>query len=1380
MIIILISLMLVLLFVYNNTSNLKYCIMIAKHVFQRSILLLSIVLLPFLAFPQWGYVNTTSLYSFYGLSTSGSNIFLGGSGIVMVSNNNGLTWTTHNVVDQSGTSLVASYMYGLHFFNGNTGVGTGVIASGNSECMLRTTNGATNWVITNSYNGGPILRYMNDLYFVNSSDGFAAGTNGRILKTSDGGLTWTSISSGSIEWKSIWFTSPMNGYVVGNNTILKTTDGGSTWQPTTVSGNLTSVSFGSPMVGFASGGGVFYRTIDGGIIWTLMPEPFSSTGAVYAVNQDTVYLAADQGIAISRDAGISWEKFTSITNSTINNILFTDETHGWACGNLGDVFKTVNGGGSSAPISYFTFNLDHQCGYSVIQLNNIGALSNSYKWYINGVLQSTDYNINDTVYTSGYYLVSLVANNGTDSNTMNQNINVNIHNPITANAGDDLSLCFSNSAQIQATGGSIYSWSPTTGLSNPNISNPVFNLDTSITYILMVTDADGICNDQDTLFIHVNDSIPQEPWTQLNVTTANPITAVDFINPNVGIFVQTNYGRYYKTMDGGESWTSYYTFAGYSHSDVDFVDEDVVYIANHFIYKSFDGGLTFYQQGTMLADGVFFFDRENGYAFCSSCSPGSNGIIYKTTNGGVTWENQGERSTNVYALDCLNMDTCFCVGGGGVNLGKIWRTTNGGQQWIDITPTGFSINTITNLLFINDSVGFAGNLKTEDLGQTWTETSFGPRCMFFTSTDTGYAAASPNKMFRTINGGDCWQYYLSGLKYTNEIFFVNSKVGYMCGGENFSTIGKIYKTVNGRDISFHLSDTNICINDTVSTMNTSFGNDDYIWLLNGTIQDTAFNYKFVFATPGTYQISLVGIYGSERDTALRMVTVIDPGLYSFPQQPDNITICEGMDTAFSVQISGPITNIHWQWKPVGYPTFIDVPENAIFHHTDSTTLEITNAPAYLNGFQFQCMISTCLASNIGILNVIAKLNIINEPQDIKQCFPVTSIGFSVGVNGTGLSYQWQMDDGAGFVNLSNNSTFSGVLTGFLQVYYPDSTMDGYKFRCIINDICQYQDTSNVALAYIATHAIPYIYPSDSVFMCPGDTVLFSVSPTPGYCWLYWYLNNYLIPGTTHQSTYYATQSGNYYVERNNACGSFNTSVVNVSFGVGNPAITANGPLSSCEGDTITLNATPVNPNFSYQWLLNSNVIPGAISNEYSALQNGTYSININSDCGNDTSSPAYLNFYPVPIMPVITQTGFTLTSSAASGNQWYDSGGAITGETGQTFTVTYTDSFYTIVTENGCSSEPSNIIHVSYSGIEEFSDAGLFIYPNPVTGALTIVANHSQKMVLVEIYNCTGQKTADFSMNHTYIFDFSNYPSGIYRLVMKTDDQVFSTSVIKD
>ena len=71
-----------------------------------------------------------------------------------------------------------------------------------------------------------------------------------------------------------------------------------------------------------------------------------------------------------------------------------------------------------------------------------------------------------------------------------------------AEAGPDAVICAGSSTQLSATGGVSYQWSPTTGLSNPFIANPIANPTFSEFYCVTVTDANG-CTDTDCVTVSV-------------------------------------------------------------------------------------------------------------------------------------------------------------------------------------------------------------------------------------------------------------------------------------------------------------------------------------------------------------------------------------------------------------------------------------------------------------------------------------------------------------------------------------------------------------------------------------------------------------------------------------------------------------------------------------------------------------------------------------------------------------------------------------------------------------------------------------------------------------------------------------------------------------
>ncbi len=53
---------------------------------------------------------------------------------------------------------------------------------------------------------------------------------------------------------------------------------------------------------------------------------------------------------------------------------------------------------------------------------------------------------------------------------------------------------------------------------------------------------------------------------------------------------------------------------------------------------------------------------------------------------------------------------------------------------------------------------------------------------------------------------------------------------------------------------------------------------------------------------------------------------------------------------------------------------------------------------------------------------------------------------------TGTNYQWQIDSGVGFNNLSDNATYNGTNTSTLNIVAISNSSYGYKFRCIVDNI----------------------------------------------------------------------------------------------------------------------------------------------------------------------------------------------------------------------------------------------------------------------------------------------------------------------------------------
>ncbi len=125
------------------------------------------------------------------------------------------------------------------------------------------------------------------------------------------------------------------------------------------------------------------------------------------------------------------------------------------------------------------------CEGSSITLNGGGGTSYTWKNPA-GTIFSTSQNpvINNiTPSQAGKYTVTATLNGCTSQ----ASVTIIVQPKITATTGPNVTICEGSSTQLTASGGVSYSWSPTTGLSNPNIANPVASPTDTTKYTVTAT-----------------------------------------------------------------------------------------------------------------------------------------------------------------------------------------------------------------------------------------------------------------------------------------------------------------------------------------------------------------------------------------------------------------------------------------------------------------------------------------------------------------------------------------------------------------------------------------------------------------------------------------------------------------------------------------------------------------------------------------------------------------------------------------------------------------------------------------------------------------------------------------------------------------------------
>jgi gliding motility-associated-like protein len=140
------------------------------------------------------------------------------------------------------------------------------------------------------------------------------------------------------------------------------------------------------------------------------------------------------------------------------------------------------------------------CYEDTVQIFASGGVR--YQWTPTGTLSASD--IPDPLaypLTTTTYRVAVFDNLGCPKPSFDS-VRIRVIPPVPAFAGNDTAIVLGQPLQLRATGGSFYNWSPPTGLSNPNVGNPIATLSNDFTYSVRVSTPEG-CFAYDTMNVKV-------------------------------------------------------------------------------------------------------------------------------------------------------------------------------------------------------------------------------------------------------------------------------------------------------------------------------------------------------------------------------------------------------------------------------------------------------------------------------------------------------------------------------------------------------------------------------------------------------------------------------------------------------------------------------------------------------------------------------------------------------------------------------------------------------------------------------------------------------------------------------------------------------------
>jgi photosystem II stability/assembly factor-like uncharacterized protein len=240
-----------------------------------------------------------------------------------------------------------------------------------------------------------VLAKLNAVHFIDRQRGWAAGNNGVLLATEDGGEKWQRVALSEYERQEpvvdVWRFDAERGVLLGEYDLydrrpeiepskriflLRSEDRGQSWKqgelghppikPRTSqsAGSRTNpektdqpevypdplllrMFFVNKQTGWAVGElGAIQTTKDGGANWQMQ---FATTLRIFydvsAVDDKQAWIAGAGGIVLrTTDGGQNWHEQRYEASQTLRTIHFVNPNQGWAAGNNGLILATVNGG----------------------------------------------------------------------------------------------------------------------------------------------------------------------------------------------------------------------------------------------------------------------------------------------------------------------------------------------------------------------------------------------------------------------------------------------------------------------------------------------------------------------------------------------------------------------------------------------------------------------------------------------------------------------------------------------------------------------------------------------------------------------------------------------------------------------------------------------------------------------------------------------------------------------------------------------------------------------------------------------------------------------------------------------------------------------------
>jgi PKD repeat protein len=1020
-------------------------------------------------------------------------------------------------------------------------------------------------------------------------------------------------------------------------------------------------------------------------------------------------------------------------------------------------FNTVIGSGGP-PVASFTASNTNIIAGACVSFNSTSTNNpTSYFWQFPGSSNTIDTSQSSfTCYnTPGCYAVTLTVSNafGSDSFTDTCYINVTASGnaPVAAFTANNVNINTGQSVNFtdqSSNSPSAWNWAFTGGSpsssSSQNPSNIIYNTPGCYQVSLIASNAFG--SDNETQICYINVSAAGAP----------PVASFTASNTNIiaGACVSFN-------STSTNNPTSYFWQFPGSSNTIDTSQSSFTCYNTPGCYAV-----------TLTVSNAFGSDSFTDTCYINVTASGNAPVAAFTANNVNINTGQSVNFTDQSSNSPSAWNWAFTGGSpsssSSQNPNNIVYNTPGCYQVALTSSNAFGSDTETQICYINVSAAGAPPVASFTASNT---NIIAGACVSFNSTSTNNPTSYFWQFPGSSNTTDTSQSSFTCYN-TPGCYAVTLTVSNAFGSDSFTDTCYINVTASGNApvAAFTANNVNINTGQSVNfTDQSSNSPSAWNWTFTGGSPSSSTNQNpsnIVYNTPGCYQVSLSAsnAFGSDNETQICYINVSAAGaapVASFTAS--NTNIIAGSCVSFNSTSTNNPTSYFWQFP--GSSNTIDTSQSSFTCYNTpgcyAVTLTVSNAFGS-DSFTDTCYINVTASGNAPVAAFTANNVNINTGQ---------SVNFTDQSSNSPSAWNWTFTGGSPSSSTNQNPNNIVYNTpGCYQVVLTSSNAFGSDTEtqiCYIN---------------VAAPGTPVITVIGSTAICPGDTVTLSSSASTGNLWSSGQttqnitvssagsytvsvsdssgtltsapvtitiiplpiatnlggpyvqcagtLNldaanagaNYLWSNGDTSQTINVTQSGNYYVDITNNCGTVQSSTATITINPVPtiPTITANGPTDFCLGNSVILTSSAPSNN---TWSPNNDT-----TQAITVSQSGSfYSVVTNAfgcSSSSNTITVTVANNPPTAtnLGGPFTQCGGSITLDAANAGSSYLWSN---GDTSQTINASQSGNYYVAIT-NGCGTVQSDTAEVTINPIP----AAPVITANGPTAfcpgfALTLSSNYS-------------------------------------------------------